>query len=159
MVYGANLSDWTCKHTQDECFPTFLDLFQAIPLSPPDVFFTKIKTIFNKFIWNNRQARLCLSLLYLLYDRGGLGIPDLKWYYWAAHLSTASCWFIVTKLSWVNLERTSTTSLLLSSYLYSAKYKDLMCFNHLTQKFGIPPKYFFLNLFKSEALFQKLKNL
>lgn len=105
MVYGANLSVWTRKHTQDECFPTFLDLFQAIPLSPPDDFFTKIKTIFNKCIWNNRQARLCLSLLYLLYDRGGLGILDLKWYYWAAHLSTASCWFLVTKLSWVKFRK------------------------------------------------------
>lgn len=105
--------------------PKFLYLFQAIPLSPPDDFFTKAKTIFIKFIWNNRRARLCLSLLYLPYDRGGLCVPNLKWYYWAAQLSAASCWFSTTTLPWVNLERTSTT-LPLSTYLYSAKYKDLM---------------------------------
>lgn len=52
--------------------PKFLYLFQSIPLRPPSQFFAKIKKMFCKFVWNNRRARLCLSLLYLHYERGGL---------------------------------------------------------------------------------------
>uniref|UniRef100_A0A3Q3BAI7 Reverse transcriptase domain-containing protein n=1 Tax=Kryptolebias marmoratus TaxID=37003 RepID=A0A3Q3BAI7_KRYMA len=106
--------------------PKFLYLFQAIPLNPPDGFFTKIQTILNNFIWNNRRARLRLSLLYLPYDRGGLGVPNFKWYYWAAQLSSASCWFSATDLSWVKIENINATPLSLNSYLYSRKCKELL---------------------------------
>lgn len=63
--------------------PKLLYLFQNVPLSPPWDFFSKIKSIFVRFIWNNRRARLCLSLLYLTFDRGDLNCPNLLWYYWA----------------------------------------------------------------------------
>uniref|UniRef100_A0A671X7A5 Reverse transcriptase domain-containing protein n=1 Tax=Sparus aurata TaxID=8175 RepID=A0A671X7A5_SPAAU len=106
--------------------PKFLYLFQSIPLSPPTHFFAKMKSMLSKFIWNNRRARLRLSLLYLPYERGGLKLPNLQWYYWAAQLSTASYWFTSeTQLSWVNTERGNTSHLPLNSYLYSDKPKDL----------------------------------
>lgn len=73
--------------------PKFLYLFQTIPLPPPNDFFTKMKRIFCNFIWNNRHSRLRMTLLYLPYDRGGLGVPFLQGYYWAAQLRAASYWF------------------------------------------------------------------
>jgi len=73
--------------------PKFLYLFQSIPLPPPQNFFCNMKKLFTNFIWANRRPRLRLSLLYLPYERGGLQVPNLKWYYWAAQLRAAMFWF------------------------------------------------------------------
>ncbi len=54
--------------------PKLLYLFQNIPLPPPSDLFSKIKSMFVRFIWNNRRARLRLSLLYLPFERGGLNV-------------------------------------------------------------------------------------
>lgn len=70
-----------------------LYLFQNIPLSPPSDLFSRIKKLFVKFIWNNRKARLRLSLLYLPFDRGGLKCPNLMLYYWAAQLRSITFYF------------------------------------------------------------------
>ena len=111
--------------------PKFLYLFHSIPLSPPAHFFTRMRRMFCNFIWNNRRPRLRLSLLYLPYERGGLKLPNLQWYYWAAQLSTASCWFsLVPPRSWVSIEQCTTSHLPLNSYLYSAKLKELKKFTH-----------------------------
>lgn len=64
--------------------PKLLYMFQNIPLPPPSDLFLRIKKIFVGFIWNNKRARLRLSLLYLPFDRGGLKCPNMLWYYWAA---------------------------------------------------------------------------
>lgn len=101
--------------------PKFLYLFQCLPLPPPAYFFSKMTKIFRNFIWNNRWARLRLSLLYLLYDRGGLKLSNFKWYYWASRLWTTSFGFKSTSfLSWEYIEReTSSSHLPLYLYLYS----------------------------------------
>lgn len=71
----------------------FLYLFQCIPLPSPQTFFCNIRKLFSSFIWNNRRPRFRLSLLYLPYERGGLQVPNLQWYYWAAQLCTAMFYF------------------------------------------------------------------
>lgn len=102
--------------------PKFLYLFQCIPLPPPPNFFTSMNKLFRDFIWNNRKARLRLTLLYLPFDRGGLKLPNLKLYYWSCQLWTASFWFKShLSLSWVDIERFTSTNLPLQLYLYSAK--------------------------------------
>lgn len=63
--------------------PKFLYLFQIIPLAPPAGVFSKINSLFRKFIWNNKRPRVRLSLLYLAFDTGGLKCPNLYWYYLA----------------------------------------------------------------------------
>lgn len=61
----------------------------------------------------------------IVYERGGLSLPNLQWYYWAAQLSAATCWFSAnTPLSWVNLKRTNTSLLPVNLYVYSAKKKN-----------------------------------
>ncbi len=67
--------------------PKFLYLFQSIPLPPPPKFFQDMKTTLTKFIWKNRRPRLRLP-----FDRGGLKVPNLLWYYWAAQLRAARMW-------------------------------------------------------------------
>lgn len=73
--------------------PKLLYLFQNLPLPPPSNLFSQLKTLFIKFLWNNRRPRQRLSLLYLPYDRGGLKCPNPLWYYWAAQLRTMMFYF------------------------------------------------------------------
>ena len=73
--------------------PKFLYLFQSIPLHIPASFFSSLNKNFTTFIWNNKRPRLRLSLLYLPYDRGGLRLPNMKLYYWAAQLCAATSYF------------------------------------------------------------------
>uniref|UniRef100_A0A671UDU8 Reverse transcriptase domain-containing protein n=1 Tax=Sparus aurata TaxID=8175 RepID=A0A671UDU8_SPAAU len=106
--------------------PKFLYLFQSIPLPPPPNFFQDMKKTLTKFIWKNRRPRLRLTLLYLPFDRGGLRVPNLVWYYWAAQLRAARMWFSShPELPWVKMETLSTKGLPLDSYLYSDSLKNL----------------------------------
>lgn len=106
--------------------PKFLYLFQSIPLPPPPQFFSKMKQLFTKFIWNNTRSRLRLSLLYLPYERGGLQLPNLQWYFWAAQIRVAMYWFSPEPyLPWVQIESICTKGQQLDTYLYSASVKKL----------------------------------
>lgn len=117
--------------------PKILYLFQNIPLCPPTSFFTILRRSFTDFIWNNKRARVRLSLLYLPYNRGGLQFPNLQWYYWAAQLRSTLYYFSSEHCtSWVDIESFFIKSKLpLNLYLYSAdikslrKDKDVLSFN------------------------------
>lgn len=106
--------------------PKFLHLFQSIPLPVSQSYFDKLNLIFSKFIWNNKKSRLRLRLLYLPYERGGLQVPNLKWYYWSAQLRSAMFYFTEESLpAWVKIEQASIKNLPLKLYLYSADQKTL----------------------------------
>lgn len=106
--------------------PKFLYLFQSIPLRIPASFFSSLNKTFTKFIWNSKRPRLRLSLLYLPYDRGGLRLPNVKLYYWAAQLCAATYYFSTTDTpSWIHIEN-NTLKLPLTSYLYAAEIKQLL---------------------------------
>ena len=106
--------------------PTFIYLFQALPLPLPSNFYKKTDSIFSQFIWNSRKGRIRLKLLYLPYERGGLRVPNLKWYYWATQLSSAMYYFSSsTPPAWVNIEQKSVSDLPIKQYLYSSDIKTL----------------------------------
>lgn len=105
--------------------PKLIYLFQNIPLPPPLDFFSRIKKIFLRFLWNNRRARLRLSLIYLPFDRGGLKCPNIKWYYWAVQLRSIMFYFSTKDMPhWIEME-TQGLNLPLPQYLYSDKEKKL----------------------------------
>ena len=107
--------------------PKLLYLFQNIPLPPPHSLFSSLKKKFTAFIWNNRRARVRLSLLYLPYDRGGLAVPNIQWYYWAAQLRSTMFYFASDLTpAWLDIEKCSVEPKLpLNLYLYSAEAKKL----------------------------------
>ena len=106
--------------------PKFLYYFQTLPLPLPNRFYATIDKLFGQFIWNDRKARLRLKLLYLPYERGGLQLPNLRWYYMAAQLTSASYYFHTTAPpAWVSIEQNSISDLPLNLYLYSADIKRL----------------------------------
>ncbi|CAI5697250.1 unnamed protein product [Oreochromis niloticus] len=105
--------------------PKYLYLFQSIPLSPPNSFFLDLQKLFRNFIWNNRRSRLRISLLYLPYERGGLQLPNLKWYFWAAQIKAAMFYFVNEQIPvWVSMESTEI-KIPPNLYLYSADKKTL----------------------------------
>ena len=106
--------------------PTFLYLFQSLPLPPPKSFFNRLNSLFLKFSWNNKKSRLRLRLLYLPYERGGLHLPNMRWYYWSAQVHSAMFYFSTESFpAWVNIEQMSIQNLPIKLYLYSADPKTL----------------------------------
>lgn len=105
--------------------PKLLYLFQNIPLPPPTDLFSKIKKMFLNFLWNNRRARIRLSLLYLPFDRGGRKCPNLMWYYWAAQLRSIMFYFTLDNTPhWAEMESYGL-NLSLTSYIYSNTVQKL----------------------------------
>ena len=105
--------------------PKLLYLFQAIPLPLSTSFFSSLNKHFTRFIWNNKHPRLRLSLLYLPFERGGLKMPNLKLYYWAANLRSAMFYFESNEIpAWVDIENYGI-KLPLHLYMYSADLKYL----------------------------------
>ena len=93
--------------------------------------------IYRNVIWSNRRARLRISP-YLAYDRGGLKLPNLKWYYWACQLWTTSFWFRPSSsLSWVTMEGETSSNIPLHKYLYSDK-PDRLKNSQITHLFPTP---------------------
>ena len=67
-----------------------------------------------------------LSLLYLPYERGGLQLPNLQWYFLVAQIRAAMYWFSPEPyLPWVQIESICTKGQRLDTYLYSASVKKL----------------------------------
>lgn len=65
-------------------------------------------------------------MLYLPYDRGGLRLPNLQWYYWSAQLTCATYWFsLQPKLPWVEIESIAAKGIGMDMFLYSDLYKNL----------------------------------
>ena len=80
--------------------PKCLYLFQSIPFfSPQPAFFSNMRKTFTNFIWNKRRPRLRLTLLCLPYDRGGLQLPNLLWYFRAAQVRSALFCFLILQIS------------------------------------------------------------
>lgn len=78
---------------QKSILPKCLYLFQNLPISPPLHLFKNMQSLFSSVIWNNESPRICLQVLYLPYKAGGLNLPNLKMYYWAAQLTQVKQWF------------------------------------------------------------------
>lgn len=58
------------------------------------------------------------------YDRGGLQMPSLQWYYWAVQLRSPMFYFVTqSPPAWVYVEQASISKLPLNLYLYSADFQ------------------------------------
>lgn len=65
--------------------PRYLHLFQCLPIYLPRSFFNLINGIISTFIWAGKRARANKFLLQRSRSLGGLGLPNLLGYYWAAN--------------------------------------------------------------------------
>lgn len=90
--------------------PKILYVFQNVPLPPPSDWFSKMKKLMISFIWENKRARVRLSVLHLPYSEGGLMCPNIVWYYWAAQLRTIQYYFSTKDVpQWTEMESNSVS--------------------------------------------------
>ncbi len=64
--------------------------------------------LISKFIWQKKKPRIQFRTLLLSKEKGGLGLPNLKYYYWAAQLTAVVAWITNDKESgWVEIEQST----------------------------------------------------
>lgn len=73
---------------------------QMLPNSIPNRFFTELDKIFTQFIWQGKKVRMKICKLKRSKEQGGLGVPCMRTYHWAAQLRYI--------YEWVNPETTNT---------------------------------------------------
>lgn len=99
--------------------PRFLFLFQSLPVNVPISVFNMLDKLISKFIWQKKKPRIKFKTLLLPKDKGGLGLPNLKYYYWAAQLTAVVAWIKNDKESgWVEIEQSSVKETPLSILPY-----------------------------------------
>lgn len=90
--------------TQMNVLPKLLFLFQAIPVLHSFKPLEKWQNGIMKFIWNNRKARIKKKIMCDDKSRGGLGVPNLKVYYFASILLWIMDWILMEDEQLLNLE-------------------------------------------------------
>ena len=88
--------------------PRLLFLFQSLPILIPQATFKLLEKWISAFIWQNRRPRIRLKTLMASKEKGGLNLPNLKLYYWAAQLRAMVAWIVRDPGNrWVSIEQNS----------------------------------------------------
>lgn len=72
--------------------PRFLYFFQSLPCFIPQSFFKQLDMIIVPFLWNYKNVRISKKHLCKTKKEGGFGLPQFKYYYWAANLNIFAWW-------------------------------------------------------------------
>uniref|UniRef100_A0A8C5LIY0 Reverse transcriptase domain-containing protein n=1 Tax=Leptobrachium leishanense TaxID=445787 RepID=A0A8C5LIY0_9ANUR len=86
--------------------PRLLYFFQALPIALDSDDIRDIQRAIDSFIWQGKRHRTARATLYRPKEAGGLGLPCLLSYYYAAQLAQVVAWHSPqTSRRWVDLER------------------------------------------------------
>ena len=92
--------------------PKLLYPFQMLPIDIPKPTFDngqkndKLDRLISKFIWQGKRPRIRLKTLQLSKPKGGLKLPNLRYYFWAAQLKPLTIWTQdCTHTRWLNIEK------------------------------------------------------
>lgn len=72
--------------------PRLLYVFLSLPITIPESQFSAWNKSISRFIWAGAKPRIKLTTLQLDKERGGLALPDLKQYYYAAQMRDIVYW-------------------------------------------------------------------
>lgn len=96
--------------------PRLLFLFQSLPVFVPQSTFKLLEKMISKFIWQNKRPRIRLKMLMSGREKGGLGLPNLRLYYWAVQIRAIVAWIIKDpETQWVSIEEYSLPGIRLST--------------------------------------------
>uniref|UniRef100_A0A669AV81 Reverse transcriptase domain-containing protein n=1 Tax=Oreochromis niloticus TaxID=8128 RepID=A0A669AV81_ORENI len=72
--------------------PRLLYLFTSLPVHIPDAQFVRWDKLVSRFIWKGVKPRIRFKILQLRKEKGGLALPNLKEYFYAAQLRYIAYW-------------------------------------------------------------------
>ena len=72
--------------------PRLLYALQNTPYLVPNSYFASINSEVRKLIWDGTPPRIALHKLCQGWYEGGIALPDIQKYYWAAHLTAINQW-------------------------------------------------------------------
>lgn len=91
--------------------PRILYCVHALPIKLCQKFFSKLYSLQWNLIWAHKQPHIKLTLLSKLKAQSGMGLPNFKYYYYAAHLTRIVDWHHHEHNKyWVTLEHTWLSS-------------------------------------------------
>lgn len=77
-----------------------------LPIDIPKSTYDKLDKLISKFIWQGQQPRVRLKTLQLPKSYGGLKLPNLRHYFWAAQLRPLTIWIQdLSDTHWLNIEK------------------------------------------------------
>uniref|UniRef100_A0A3Q3B6N5 Reverse transcriptase domain-containing protein n=1 Tax=Kryptolebias marmoratus TaxID=37003 RepID=A0A3Q3B6N5_KRYMA len=72
--------------------PRFLYLFMSLPIRISNTHFHAWDRLISRFIWSGTRPRIKFKTLQINRDQGGLALPNLREYYYAAQMRFMVCW-------------------------------------------------------------------
>lgn len=72
--------------------PRFLYALQNLPFPIQPKYFADINSEVNKLLWDGHNARIARNKLTRSWYDGGIALPSIQNYYWAAHLVVLNQW-------------------------------------------------------------------
>lgn len=107
--------------------PQFNFLFLMLPFSPPPNFFKEANSLISKFIWSGKRARISSSVLQHTKRQGGLGLPNLEFYFWAFQIRAMRIWIDAqSRVPWRDIE---------ASLVHPSRLQDLPFMGAASRKF------------------------
>lgn len=107
--------------------PKLLFLFQTLPIEISNKQIREWDKLLSRFLWQGKKPRIRFKTLQLRKEKGGLGLPCLQQYYYAAQLRPLVCWNCQQySARWMDVEQEIMGEIPLSALIADDKVRNRM---------------------------------
>ncbi len=118
--------------------PQFLYLFQKLPVYLLISFFNQMDSVILSFVWANKPPRISKAHRQKTVNRGSLGLPVLKHYYWVVNAQSLTFWqggtsgddWSAVSPHWLKIESMSVSGSSLWALLFSGTHPSHKLLGH-----------------------------
>ena len=105
--------------------PRMLYLFQCLPVRIPSKQFLEWDRLIARYLWQGKKARIKFKTLQLRKEKGGMGLPCLQEYYYAAQLRPLVCLCSPSyTAAWKEIEGTMVKGIPITALLNDNKLQE-----------------------------------